>query len=192
MDPVELVKTRCKEAGLEVTSRRDPRATVREVPASEAKTRSNETLASPTSAPERDLPKISVELRGTLGGPVDPPSGPAAQRDLEVLETLGEGGMGRVFAARQHSLRRDVAIKTVRDQATDAQRAALLTEGAIMGSLEHPSIIPVHALGVDEARRPVLVMKRVEHAIEWTDLLDDPGHVAWEGRGGSADDRLEG
>jgi serine/threonine-protein kinase len=98
--------------------------------------------------------------------------------------------MGRVFLARQHSLDREVAIKTVRDSASESERLALLSEGAITGHLEHPSVIPVHALGVDEAGRPVLVMKRVE-GVEWGELLSDPGHPVWEGRGGPKAHRLD-
>jgi serine/threonine-protein kinase len=110
---------------------------------------------------------------------------------LEILKVLGEGGMGRVFMARQHSLNREVAVKTVRDQAPELYRTALLAEGAVTGLLEHPSIIPVHALGIHDDGRPVLVMKRVD-GVAWDDLLRDPGHAAWEGWGGHAGDRLEG
>jgi serine/threonine protein kinase len=142
----------------------------------------------------RELPKISVELRGTLSGPHDDVrAGPPSTRepDLEVLRLLGEGGMGRVFLARQHSLDRDVAIKTVRDTAAELERDALLTEGAVTGHLEHPGVVPVHALGVDEDGRPVLVMKHVEGA-PWNELLADPEHPAWSYLGGGARDRLDG
>jgi serine/threonine-protein kinase len=98
--------------------------------------------------------------------------------------------MGRVFLAHQHSLDRDVAVKTVRDQASAEEREALLSEGAISGHLEHPAIIPVHALGVDAEGRPVLVMKRAL-GVAWDDLVDDPRHPAWQGRGGDEDDRLD-
>src|SRR5688572_19790238 len=61
----------------------------------------------------RELPRISIDLQSTLpgkrgAGRADPP---AVERDLEVVGTLGEGGMGRVLLARQHSLDREVAIK---------------------------------------------------------------------------------
>ncbi len=102
----------------------------------------------------------------------------AVDRDLEVIATLGEGGMGRVLLARQHSLDREVAIKTLHGSASDRERDALLLEGAITGHLEHPTIIPVHALGLDSEGRPVLVMKRVE-GVEWTRLLEDPHHEVW-------------
>src|SRR6185295_1411105 len=72
-----------------------------------------------------------------------------------------EGGMGRVHLARQRSLDRDVAVKTLLPTATRAAENALLREARITGALEHPGVIPVHALGVDERDRPTLVMKRV-------------------------------
>jgi serine/threonine-protein kinase len=139
-----------------------------------------------------ELPRISVDLRGS-GAEEDGGAAPqpALRPDLEVLEVLGEGGMGRVFRARQRSLDREVAIKTLRDRAPARYRDALLAEGAITGYLEHPSIIPVHALGVHDDGRPVLVMKRVD-GVSWHALLQDPAHPAWEGWGGDPADRLEG
>lgn len=164
---------------------RDPRETVRRGALTSIET---EVGASdrPTS---RELPLISVDLRSVRNGAggiaVEP-----TPRDLEILSLLGEGGMGRVFLARQHSLDREVAIKTLREGASAAHRNALLDEGAITGFLEHPAIIPVHALGVDATDRPVLVMKRVE-GVAWLDLLQDPDHPAWQARGGDAARRLD-
>lgn len=139
-----------------------------------------------------DLPRISVDLPSTFGSKSDRPStvrsGPA---ELEVQEILGEGGMGRVFLARQRSLDREVAIKTLRDQASPRDHDALLHEAVVTGRLEHPAIIPVHALGMHDDGRPVLVMKRVD-GVSWQTLLDDPSHTAWEGFAGDADDRLGG
>jgi serine/threonine-protein kinase len=191
VDPLATVKSRCVEIGLDATVQNDPAATIlaRSLPSGAP---ASTVRTGDARARSRDLPKISVELRGTLSEPgeeVPPPS--TDGRDLEVIATLGEGGMGRVFLARQHSLDRDVAIKTIRDRASDRERAALLSEGAIAGSLEHPSIIPVHALGVDEDGRPVLVMKHVE-GITWTTLLAAPDHSLWQGRRGGEQDRLQG
>lgn len=102
--------------------------------------------------------------------------------DLEVKAVIGEGGMGRVHAARQRSLEREVAIKTTKDGAVSGNAVgALLREAVITGSLEHPGIVPVHVLGLDAQGAPVLVMKRVEGA-EWRALLVDPAHPAWKSR----------
>ena len=137
---------------------------------------------SPRSAP---LPTLSVDLR-------KPPSvGAEPGADLEIRGVIGEGGMGRVLLARQHSLSRDVAVKTVKPDASENARAAIILEGAITGQLEHPAIVPVHALGLDTAGWPALVMKRVE-GVSWQELIDDPAHAGWEGWEGDAAMRMPG
>lgn len=97
-----------------------------------------------------------------------------SRADLQLVAVLGEGGMGRVHWAHQRSLRRDVALKTVLDQADrPATRAALVREALVMGQLDHPNIVPIHVLGVDAQGRPALVMKRVD-GVTWQSLLCDP------------------
>jgi serine/threonine-protein kinase len=58
-----------------------------------------------------------------------------------------------------------------------------------MGSLEHPSIVPVHALGRDDEGRPVFVMKRIE-GVSWRSLARDEQHPAWARIDTATDDRL--
>lgn len=114
----------------------------------------------------------------------------AEPADLRVLGTIGEGGMGVVLLAEQSSLARKVAVKVARTSSKGrAPVKALLHEGRLMGSLEHPGIIPVHALGRDSSGRPVLVMKRVE-GTSWQELLDDPEHPRWAELGTLPADRL--
>ncbi|RVU41404.1 serine/threonine protein kinase [Lujinxingia sediminis] len=89
-------------------------------------------------------------------------------------EPLGQGGMGVVHQAHQRSLWRDVAIKTIRpDRRNSESTRGLLKEAWVTGMLEHPNIIPVHALGVDASGAPMLVMKRVE-GLAWFDTLQSP------------------
>ncbi|MFO0619570.1 MAG: serine/threonine-protein kinase [Polyangiaceae bacterium] len=109
--------------------------------------------------------------------------------DLQVVGVLGEGGMGRVHLARQRSLGRDVAVKVTKPGADAAARDALFREGAFMGLLEHPNVVPVHALGRDADGSPLLVMKRIE-GVSWQDLLEDPAHPAWERVESAPGDRL--
>jgi serine/threonine-protein kinase len=98
-----------------------------------------------------------------------------------VVGVLGEGGMGRVLVARQRSLERDVAVKRPRASASARDAELLRAEAVVTGHLEHPNIIPVHALGVDDGGRPLIVMKRVE-GVSWRDLLRDADHPGWARR----------
>ncbi len=112
--------------------------------------------------------------------PDAPVEGAAPQLSLGAV--LGEGGMGVVHLARQHSLGREVAVKRVRGDLHDADAhgadvaaSRLLTEALVTGALEHPNIVPVYELGADEGGGPMMVMKRIEGR-PWADaLLDRPG-----------------
>ncbi len=125
------------------------------------------------------LPSISLDLSTSGDAVGDAVDGDPGTHDLRVVGTLGEGGMGKVLLARQRSLARDVAVKVLRPETADHDGAlALLREAVVMGGVEHPNIVPVHALGRDDQGRPVLVMKRVE-GTSWCTLLESPDHPAW-------------
>ena len=94
--------------------------------------------------------------------------------DVQIKGTLGEGGMGLVQLAEQLSLGRDVAVKQVRQRAqSEESTLVLLREGWTTGLLEHPNIVPVHALGRDAQGEPAIVMKRIS-GTPWQDIIDDP------------------
>ncbi len=90
-------------------------------------------------------------------------------RRLELGEPIGAGGMGEVLAARDAVLRRPLALKRVlgstagagstEDHAPLVKR--LVEEAQITAQLDHPGVVPVHELGVDDAGRPYFTMKRV-------------------------------
>ena len=93
------------------------------------------------------------------------------EADLQLTTSLAEGGMGRIDLAVDHALGRVVAVKRVRpDRYSVTMVQALLTEARVVGRLEHPNIVPVHALGRDADGEPLLVMKRVEGRT-WESLL---------------------
>jgi serine/threonine-protein kinase len=122
-------------------------------------------------APET-IPVLSVALESERG----------VDADFELTSLIGRGGMGEVWLARQRSLGRDVAIKIPPDAADEAVERALVSEARVTGALEHPSIVPVHALGRSAAGQPVLVMKRIE-GVSWRDLLRSPQHPQWANLG---------
>ncbi|MCA9694939.1 MAG: serine/threonine protein kinase, partial [Myxococcales bacterium] len=67
-----------------------------------------------------------------------------------VLDRLGQGGMGVVYAAYDDRLERKVAVKVLRSGAADpgeAARTRLLREAQAMARLAHPNIVSVHEVG---------------------------------------------
>ncbi len=99
-------------------------------------------------------------------------SGPDAE--VERVEVLGEGGHGVVHLATQRSLGRNVAVKSVRpDNESPGLTLELLREGWLMGQLEHPNIVPVYMLGLDEQDEPAIIMKRIE-GTEWREIMRRP------------------
>ncbi len=84
--------------------------------------------------------------------------------DYNLLNKLGEGGMGIVYAARQASIRRTVALKMLKKEGArkDAQREKFLAEAVVTGELEHPNIVPIYDLGRDESGAIFYAMKHVK------------------------------
>ncbi|HSK08314.1 MAG TPA: serine/threonine-protein kinase, partial [Vicinamibacterales bacterium] len=81
----------------------------------------------------------------------------------QLLEKLGEGGMGEVYLARDPRLGRDVAIKVLPEAATanPERRSRFEREARAVAALNHPNIVTIH--DVDEADGvPFFAMEYVE------------------------------
>ena len=71
--------------------------------------------------------------------------------------------MGVVYAARQASIDRTVAIKMLKEKAADEhQRRKFLSEAVITGDLDHPNIVPIYDLGTNQEGALFYSMKRVQ------------------------------
>jgi eukaryotic-like serine/threonine-protein kinase len=94
--------------------------------------------------------------------------------DVVVLhETLGVGGMGVVRRGTQKVLAREVAVKCLRSPRVDvASLEKVLQEALVLAQLEHPNIVPVYDIALDESRLPRIVMKRVM-GDEWSRFIYD-------------------
>ena len=76
--------------------------------------------------------------------------------------SIGRGGMGEVLAAQDTRIGREVAVKRMTTESPDDEQIArFLREARIQARLEHPAIVPVHELGIDEQGRPYFTMKRL-------------------------------
>ncbi len=123
---------------------------------------------------------ISVNVRprnvsSTLGGDGKSDSGlPSGTfSDFELLEKLGEGGMGVVYSARQSSIDRSIALKMIKsDVVSDEAKSKFLVEAVVTGDLDHPNIVPVHDLGVDSSGNIFYAMKQVA-GVEWSSAIKE-------------------
>jgi serine/threonine protein kinase/tetratricopeptide (TPR) repeat protein len=80
----------------------------------------------------------------------------------EILEELGQGGMGVVYKARDSRLRRIVAVKVLTDTDQDATaKKRFLREAQAASALSHPGIVTVHDI-LEQDDRACLVMEYVE------------------------------
>ncbi len=111
--------------------------------------------------PRVGLRKISIGAPGDAGPP-----------EFVLEERIATGGMGEVYEAVQTSLGRRLAIKRIKPELADDRRLmqALQVEARITAVLDHPSIVPVHELGVDSEGRVFYGMKRIE-GTPWNELL---------------------
>jgi eukaryotic-like serine/threonine-protein kinase len=70
---------------------------------------------------------------------------------FQILESVGSGGMGEVYRARDPRLNRDVAIKVLAHAGSDPVRQQRLTDEAQAASaLNHPNIVTVYDVGVQD------------------------------------------
>ncbi len=80
-----------------------------------------------------------------------------------VRPELGQGGMGHVHPAFDTHLLRSVALKRLDKTyaGTAFYSDAFIAEAQITGQLEHPNIVPVHEMAIDEHGIPYFTMKLV-------------------------------
>jgi len=79
----------------------------------------------------------------------------------ELGVEIAKGGMGAVLTARQPAIRREVALKVMLRNASAHDRLRFIEEAQITGQLEHPNIVPVHDLALNEHGQPYYTMKLV-------------------------------
>ena len=108
------------------------------------------------------------------GEPLEPASGPSKDVDplvgsviegrYEVLDVLGEGGMGTVYRVRHKALGRSFALKALRrDIAADKELCArFIREAKAAASVSHPNVVQITDFGTLASGQPYFVMELLE------------------------------
>ncbi|MGL6095527.1 MAG: serine/threonine protein kinase [Fimbriiglobus sp.] len=82
----------------------------------------------------------------------------------EVQRLLGEGGMGRVFLARQTDLNRQVVVKVMHDHIADDPRfrERFQRETLLMARFHHPFAVHLYDASLNDPLGPCIVMEYVK------------------------------
>lgn len=104
----------------------------------------------------------------------------------EVLGLLGRGGMGEVWRVRDRDLNRVLAMKIIRWEIANKERAILrfIEEAQTCAQLQHPGVVPVFEIGKLPDRRFYFTMQEIQglsmHAVidELHSLSNEQKH--WE------------
>ena len=81
----------------------------------------------------------------------------------EILEKIGTGGMATVYRAKCHVLKREVAVKILRDEFTTDEEfiKRFSIEAQSAASITHPNIVSVYDVG-NEGNLYFIVMELIK------------------------------
>ena len=120
------------------------------------------TIAPSWSPPTEAAPALEPAKSGTNRSDEETKKVLDAAAHYKVAGEIARGGMGAIMRAVDQDIRREVAVKFLLNHADDRQKARFVEEAQITGQLEHPNIVPIHQLGVDEDGRAFFSMKMVK------------------------------
>jgi serine/threonine protein kinase len=108
-----------------------------------------------TVSPDASLTPGTAALRRLL------PDHALHSRRYEISGPVASGAMGAILSAREAATERTVAMKVMLDPSNEDGVTRFVTEARVMARLEHPGIVPLYELGVDENDQVFYTMKFV-------------------------------
>jgi serine/threonine-protein kinase len=112
----------------------------------------------------RERSSVLMRLSARAGSPNPPGSTMSQTLRYRLVGEIAQGGIGVVNRCHDADLGREVAMKVLReDRLGDPEVLHRFVEEAqIGGQLEHPGIVPVYDLGLEDGRRPWFTMKLIQ------------------------------
>ncbi len=97
----------------------------------------------------------------------------------EALRLLGEGGMGRVYLAKQQDLGRQVVVKVMHDHiAADPKfRERFTRETLAMARFQHPYAVTLYDASLNDPQGPCIIMEYIK-GVTLDNLLATSGRLA--------------
>ncbi len=84
------------------------------------------------------------------------------EKKYDIGGVVAQGGMGAILNAKEATTERTVAMKVMLNTTSPDDLLRFLNEAKITAQLEHPNIVPVHELSVDENGQVFYTMKMVK------------------------------
>ena len=136
----------------------------------ELRTEAGETIDGPSYAeqfPEfRDLVERSLREFRSKSLKASPPPDDIADFETilryKIIETIAEGGLGRITRVLEMTIGRELAMKEIKSAVYNSNsRARFDREARLTGKLDHPGITPVFGIGSHRDGRPLYVMRLI-------------------------------
>jgi serine/threonine-protein kinase len=105
---------------------------------------------------------------------VAPHADTVADGRYQIFGEIARGGVGIIRKGRDVDLGREIAMKTLRPEYGEHEEVLerFVEEAQIGGQLQHPGIVPVYELGLDESKRLYFTMKLIKGRT-FADLLSE-------------------
>ena len=134
-------------------------------------------------AVDRELLEHGKTVISTVHRTTKPKKQDANFGDYEIIEKIGQGGMGVVYKARHRPLNRIVALKTIRaDQSEGEALQRFQTECEAAATLQHPGIVPIFESGEVDGRL-YYSMPFIDGVDLHQMVTDSSGLTPWEAAG---------
>jgi serine/threonine-protein kinase len=113
------------------------------------------------------------------GGGKDEERTPRGRYKRKAL--LGKGGMAAVYKAFDRELRRNVAVKVLKEELAreSAYRDRFIEEAQVTAQLQHPGITPLYDLGYQKSGQPFFTMKPLA-GLTLEEILEDAADAGTE------------
>ena len=98
---------------------------------------------------------------------------------FEIIRTLGEGGMGIVYLARDETLQRELAVKVLRKELIGSEgRERFIREARACSRISHPNIVTVYAAG--EHNGDLYIAMELLEGRTLRETIEEEGQVEWQ------------
>lgn len=97
--------------------------------------------------PSLDPAQAQALAQALANGDLPPGTPIIQQKRFEVVERLGEGGMGRIYKAYDPSMDRYVALKVLKPDVPETEKSRFHREAVVAANFSHPNLVRVLEVG---------------------------------------------